>query len=181
MFTIAKDVKIQVEFNPSKVKGYRLIGYENRALNNEDFNDDKKDAGEIGSGHSVTALYEIIPADSDESIQGADELKYQNTELIPSNDLMTVKVRYKDPDKSVSESLVYTVSEEHLDKNISENFMFAAAVAEFGMLLRDSESKGQSNYDHVINWAREARGEDEEGYRIEFIKLVETCKNLFEK
>jgi Ca-activated chloride channel family protein len=181
LFTIAKDVKIQVEFNPSKVKGYRLIGYENRALNNEDFNDDKKDAGEIGSGHSVTALYEIIPADSDENIQGADDLKYQNTELIPSNDLMTVKVRYKDPDKTVSESLVYTVSEEYLDKNISKNFMFAAAVAEFGMLLRDSESKGQSNYDHVINWAREARGEDEEGYRIEFIKLVETCKNLFEK
>ncbi|HYE10631.1 MAG TPA: von Willebrand factor type A domain-containing protein, partial [Patescibacteria group bacterium] len=181
LFTIAKDVKIQVEFNPSKVKGYRLIGYENRALNNEDFNDDKKDAGEIGSGHSVTALYEIIPADSDENIQGADDLKYQSAELIPSNDLMTVKVRYKDPDKTVSKSLVYTISEEYLDKNISENFMFAAAVAEFGMLLRDSESKGQSNYDHVINWAREARGEDEEGYRIEFIKLVETCKNLFAK
>jgi Ca-activated chloride channel family protein len=181
LFTIAKDVKIQVEFNPSKVKGYRLIGYENRALNNEDFNDDKKDAGDIGSGHSVTALYEIIPADSDENIQGADDLKYQNAELIPSNDLMTVKVRYKDPDKTVSKSLVYTVGEEYLDKKISENFMFAAAVAEFGMLLRDSEFKGQSNYDHVISWAREARGEDEEGYRIEFIKLVETCKNLFAK
>jgi Ca-activated chloride channel family protein len=181
LFTIAKDVKIQVEFNPSKVKGYRLIGYENRALNNEDFNDDKKDAGEIGAGHSVTALYEIIPADSDENIQGADDLKYQNAELIPSNDLMTVKVRYKDPDKTVSKSLVYTIGEEYLDKKISENFMFAAAVAEFGMLLRDSEFKGQSNYDHVISWAREARGQDEEGYRIEFIKLVETCKNLFAK
>jgi Ca-activated chloride channel family protein len=181
LFTIAKDVKIQVEFNPTKIKGYRLIGYENRALNSEDFNDDKKDAGEIGSGHSVTALYEIIPADSDEKIQGADELKYQSTDLVPSNDLMTVKVRYKEPDKTESKRMEFTISEDYLSKKISENFQFAAAVAEFGMLLRDSEFKGQSSYEHVISLARDSRGKDEEGYRIEFIKLVETCKNLFDK
>jgi Ca-activated chloride channel family protein len=181
LFTIAKDVKIQVEFNPAKVKGYRLVGYENRVLNNEDFNDDKKDAGEIGSGHTVTALYEIIPADSDEKIQGVDELKYQSTDLVPSNELMTVKIRYKEPEQAESKSMEFNIKEGNFSNMISENFKFAVAVAEFGMILRDSEFKGQSSYDHVISYARDARGKDEEGYRIEFIKLVETCKNLFDK
>ena len=176
LYTIAKDVKIQIEFNPAHVKAYRLVGYENRLLNREDFNDDTKDAGDIGSGHTVTALYEIIPAGSDEEVKGSDELEYQNVTLNKSPNLMTLKLRYKKPDEDKSQLIVHRIREKDIkEEELSDNFTFAAAVAEFGMLLRDSEFKANSSYDHVMEAARSARGEDEEGYRIEFIRLVETA------
>lgn len=178
LYTIAKDVKIQVEFNPSKVKAYRLIGYENRLLNKEDFNDDKKDAGEIGCGHTVTALYEIIPADSDEQLKSTDPLEYQNTKVVNSNDIMTVKLRYKKPDGDVSMLIVNKIKENDRKQNNSNNFTFACAVAEFGMLLRESEFKANSSYSAVMELAKNAKGEDKEGYRSEFMKLVETADLL---
>ncbi|MCJ7680094.1 MAG: VWA domain-containing protein [Candidatus Aminicenantes bacterium] len=180
LFTIAKDVKIQVEFNPAKVKAYRLIGYENRMLKKEDFADDTKDAGEMGAGHTVTALYEIIPYGSKEEIPGVDELKYQETKISPeafkTKELLTIKLRYKEPDGDTSRLIVQPL----VDKNIvlsktSLNFRFSAAVAAWGMILRNSEFKGQANLKDVLLWAREARGDDSFGYRAEFINLVELC------
>lgn len=178
LYTIAKDVKIQVEFNPTKVKGYRLIGYENRLLNKEDFNDDKKDAGEIGCGHTVTALYEIIPAGSDEKVDNTDPLEYQQTNVVKSGDIMTVKLRYKKPDEDVSKLIVQKIKESDKKSNNSDNFTFASAVAEFGMLLRESEFKSNSSYSQVLTLAKTAKGEDKEGYRSEFMKLVETADLL---
>ncbi len=183
LFTIAKDVKIQVEFNPARVKAYKLIGYENRLLNKEDFNDDKKDAGELGSGHTVTALYEIIPAGSQEEVPGVDPLKYQETKVSPtaskSSELMTVKLRYKLPAENESK----LISKIIMDRNgemaeASEDFRFAAAVAEFGLLIRDSEFKGNASYGQALALARGAKGQDKEGYRAEFIKLAETARLL---
>lgn len=183
LLTIAKDVKIQIEFNPAKVKAYRLIGYENRMLAKEDFVDDTKDAGELGVGHSVTALYEIILASSDEELRTTPELKYQETKLSPdasqTNELMTVKFRYKPPDGE--ESILMTqplLDESFLLEKTSENFKFSAAVAEFGLLLRDSQFKGEATYEQVLQLARESKGKDEEGYRAEFIQLVETVELL---
>lgn len=179
MFTIAKDVKIQVEFNPALVKAYRLIGYENRKLNDEDFNDDKKDAGELGSGHTVTALYEIVPVGIEEYFAGIDPLKYQEESKlnkgINGRELMTVKLRYKAPDGKKSELITTTVNDSNtkLDQS-SNNFRWAAAVAEFGMLLRDSEFKGKSNYLQVVSLAQGAKGEDVNGYRSEFLRLVQS-------
>jgi len=176
LYTIAKDVKIQVEFNPGKVKAYRLIGYENRLLNREDFNDDKKDAGEIGSGHTVTALYEIVPADSEEEIKNSDPLVYQKTNLVKSDDIMTLKVRYKKPDEDISNLIEKKITEKDVkSKSLSDNFVFASAVAEFGMLLRNSEFKGNASYPAVVARAQQAKGNDKYGYRSEFIKLVEVC------
>jgi len=178
LFTIAKDVKIQIEFNPAKVKAYRLIGYENRMLKKEDFADDTKDAGELGSGHTVTVLYEIIPYGSKEEIPGVDELKYQNTKISPeafkTKELLTLKLRYKQPDGEKSKLIVYPL----VDKNeklesSSYNFKFSAAVAQFGMLLRDSEFKGSSSYESILKLAKQGKGSDPFGYRAEFIKLVE--------
>lgn len=185
LFTIAKDVKLQVEFNPAKVQGYRLIGYENRMLAKEDFNDDKKDAGELGSGHTVTALYEVIPVGvKSDFLQKVDSLKYQkNTApLISSSqteEILTVKFRYKAPDGDVSKLIEHPV----LDKQValtktSDNFRFAAAVAQFGLLLRESEYKSAASYDNVLNLARKAKGYDEEGYRSEFVRLVESARLL---
>ena len=179
LFTIAKDVKIQVEFNPGKVKAYRLIGYENRILNKEDFNNDRKDAGDIGSGHSVTALYEIIPSGSAESLPPVDPLEYQHSQVNGSPNLMTVKLRYKNPDDTISQLIVNRVKESDLKHNSSSaNLGFASAVAEFGMLLRDSEHKGNSNWDQVIALANLSRGNDTYGYRQDFIQLAETAKLL---
>lgn len=183
LLTIAKDVKIQIEFNPAKVKAYRLIGYENRLLRNQDFNDDTKDAGELGAGHSVTALYELIPAGSDEPVPGVDELKYQRTEISPtaeaSDELMTVKLRYKQPDGEKSQLIVHPVIDAHRPlAETSDDFRFASAVAEFGLLLRDSAHKGQASFDAVIERARAARGDDPEGYRHDFVRLVEKAKLL---
>lgn len=177
LYTIAKDVKIQIEFNPSKVKAYRLIGYENRMLNKEDFNDDKKDAGEIGCGHTVTALYEIIPSDSDENISNVDPLEYQKQTVVnDSKNLMTVKVRYKKPNEDVSNLIVEKV--EAGKTKSSNNILFASAVAEFGMLLRESEFKGNSSYATVLQRAKNASGKDNFGYRADFIKMVELSEML---
>jgi Ca-activated chloride channel family protein len=184
MFTIAKDVKLQLEFNPAYVQGYRLIGYENRLLDKEDFNDDKKDAGELGAGHTVTALYEIIPAGSDsEVLRPVDALKYQEQTAVASGEkngeLMTLKLRYKQPDGKKSTRLEHIQSAKSVAlERSSDNFRWSAAVAGFGMLLRDSEFKGSSNFDEVLALARSAKGKDEEGYRIEFLKLVRSARDM---
>lgn len=182
LFTIAKDVKIQIEFNPSKVQAYRLIGYENRMLAAEDFNDDKKDAGELGSGHTVTALYEIIPAGvKDTFIKAVDPLKYQlpMSEIADHPELMTIKLRYKEPGGDVSRLIEQAVIDTQLPfSSTSDNFRFSASVAEFGLLLRSSEYKQQASYIQVISLAKSARGKDSEGYRSEFIRLVESAISL---
>lgn len=177
LFTIAKDVKIQVEFNPAKVQAYRLIGYENRALNDEDFNNDKKDAGEIGSGHTVTALYEVIPVGVESSFFKIDELKYQKTVVdksASSGDLLTVKIRYKQPDGDVSKLIRLALQDNNTKRVTSDNFRWSAAVAGFGMLLRNSEYINGYNFEDVIMLAESARGKDEGGYRIEFINMMKS-------
>ncbi len=183
LFTIAKDVKIQVEFNPAKVKSYRLIGYENRKLQDKDFRDDKKDAGEIGADHTVTALYEIVENDSD-SKQEYD-LKYQETKVKPeakySNEILTVRIRYKDPDgdtgKEFSKVLIDELTALH---ETSDNFRFSAAVAEFAMILRNSEFKADADFESVLELASSSKGADKFGYRSEFIKLVERVELLMD-
>ena len=184
LFTIAKDVKIQVEFNPATVQAYRLIGYENRKLNDEDFNNDKKDAGELGAGHTVTALYEIIPVGVNSQFKPLDDLKYQNTETKKTTgnttDLMTVKLRYKKPDGDTSILLQQVIKNESVKlSNSSENFRWSAAVAGFGMMLRNSEYKNNLTFNAVIELAKGAKGLDQEGYRAEFIRLVEMAGLLF--
>ncbi len=183
LFTIAKDVKLQIEFNPAKVKAYRLIGYENRLLNKEDFADDTKDAGELGAGHTVTALYEIIPYGSQEEVPGVDDLRYQDTRIssaaFKSKEIMTLKLRYKKPDGKKSKLIVHPLKDKDISlARTSENFKFSAAVAAFGMLLRDSEFKGDTTYKSVLNLARNGKGKDAFGYRSEFIQLVEKCSLL---
>lgn len=187
LFTVAKDVKLQLEFNPKYVKAYRLIGYENRRLNNEDFNDDKKDAGDMGSGHTVTAIYEIIPAGIESLYLGkVDPLKYQESknlsDVANSNEVLTIKLRYKLPDEKTSKLMEEVVYDKHtaFDKT-SDNFRLSASVAEFGLLLRQSAFKGNASFEHIIATAKSARGEDEEGYRAEFIKLVKTAQLLSNK
>ena len=185
LFTIAKDVKLQVEFNPDKVQAYRLIGYENRLLEDRDFNDDKKDAGEMGSGHTVTALYEVIPTGVKSSFSGSvDDLKYQENKK-PRNgnskEMLTVKLRYKDPDGNSSKLLQESVVDQSAPfERASNNFMFAASVAEFGMLLRQSDFIQDASFDHVIHTATKAMGTDKEGYRSEFIKLAKSAKLMAE-
>lgn len=179
LFTIAKDVKLQIEFNPTKVKAYRLIGYENRMLKSEDFNNDKKDAGELGSGHTVTALYEIIPVGVESEFYKIDELKYQQSKIDRSaahtDELMTVKFRYKKPDQDVSKLIVHTLLDKETDSNkTSENFRWSAAVAAFGMLLRESEFIKDYTFDDVLIMAQGSRGKDREGYRAEFINMVKS-------
>jgi len=177
LFTIAKDVKLQIEFNPAKVQAYRLIGYENRMLKSEDFNNDKKDAGELGSGHTVTALYEIIPVGVESKFFKVDELKYQTSKIDPkaskTNELMTVKFRYKKPDGSVSRLIVHPMIDNNISiEKTSDNFRWAASVASFGMLLRQSEFLNGFSEDGVLRLAQGARSEDKDGYRAEFISLV---------
>lgn len=179
LFTIAKDVKIQVEFNPTQVQAYRLIGYENRRLENQDFHDDTKDAGEIGAGHSVTALYEIIPVgvESDVNLPAVDQLTYQqnvvSSEAYNSNELMRLKIRYKPPTETESRLLEQPIINRSLPLNqTSDNFRFAAAVAEFGMLLRNSPYRGNSSFPQVLQLAESSKGVDLHGYRSEFIQLV---------
>jgi len=182
LFTIAKDVKLQLEFNPDVVQSYRLIGYENRMLNDEDFNDDKIDAGELGAGHTVTALYEIIPVGVEsEFSKSVDPLKYQSSIPLPRNtsEILTVKFRYKRPKEDQSNLIVHSLQNKvsELSKT-SDNFRFSAAVAEYGMLLRDSEFKSNASYDQVLSLATKAKGNDQNGYRWEFIKMVESSKLL---
>ncbi|HUF27407.1 MAG TPA: von Willebrand factor type A domain-containing protein [Gemmatimonadaceae bacterium] len=177
LFTVAKDVKIQVEFNPARVAAYRLIGYENRLLRSEDFADDTKDAGELGAGHSVTALYEVIPVGSPTAgeVRVAGDLRYQETRprtgAARSGELLHVRVRYKQPDGDVSALLERAVAGRAT--RASEDFTFAASVAAFGMILRDSEHKGKASLHDVLAMAGRSRGEDREGYRAEFIRMVE--------
>jgi Ca-activated chloride channel family protein len=190
LVTVAKDVKLQLEFNPRQVAAYRLIGYEDRLLRAEDVNDDHKDAGEIGAGHSVTALYELIPAAkaagaAEDAAAGeveADPLKYQRpaalTEAAGSGELLTLKVKYKDPSGETSEAaLVFTARDEGQGfAKASADFKFAAAVASFGMLLRNSEYKGDFSYDAVLEIAQEGIGADAHGYRQAFLEMVRKAK-----
>lgn len=179
LYTIAKDVKIQIEFNPNKIKAYRLIGYENRLLAKEDFNDDTKDAGEIGAGHCVTALYEVIMAGSGEEVSSVDPLKYQSNKIVKSNELLTIKFRYKKPDVDKSILVTKTLKQKDVkNSGVSDNFLFASAVAEFGMMLRDSEYKAQASYGALIKRAKQAKGKDADGYRSDFIKLAEIASLL---
>lgn len=179
LFTVAKDVKLQLEFNPAEVKGYRLLGYETRRLAAKDFNDDKKDAGEIGSGHTMTAFYEIIPAGSPEQIGSVDPLKYQKRTASGSGEVCTVKLRWKKPDGDKSLLAAIPVDARKITAKVpSEDFRFAAAVAEFALLLSDSKHKGAASFGSVLGAARHAKGQDLEGYRAEFVRLVETAELL---
>jgi Ca-activated chloride channel family protein len=223
LVTIAKDVKIQVEFNPAQVAGYRLIGYENRMLATRDFNDDKKDAGEIGAGHTVTALYEIVPAGKEVGTPSVDPLKYQLNSNPPpqysgeglgegksepgedqgfetkggrggfemgngfggrpmqvlSNELLTLKLRYKLPEADTSTKVEYPITDKGGSfADASDDFQFAAAVASFGMMLRNSQYKGQTSYDAILEIAQGSLGEDPHGYRAEFLDLIRTAKNI---
>ena len=183
LFTIAKDVKLQVEFNPGKVQAYRLIGYENRLLNKEDFNNDTKDAGELGSGHTVTALYEVIPVGTkNEFEEKVDKLKYRRQQMVTNagaDEIMTVKFRYKQPDGEVSRLIEHPVLDNPFGiASTSSNFRFAASVAEFGMLLRNSAFMQSSSYDAAWMMAKDALGKDEEGYRSEFLKLLRNAQSI---
>ena len=183
LYTVAKDVKIQVEWNPARVRAYRLIGYENRMLRNEDFADDKKDAGEVGSGHSVTALYEVVPAgvETDVTIRMPDSLRYQQRSTQPTPnagaELLFVKVRYKQPDGDQSRLLTQPVLA-GTGAAPSTDFRFQAAVAELGLLLRNSQFKGKADLARVIASARDARGADPEGYRAEFVRMAEAVRGI---
>ena len=183
LHTVAKDVKLQVEFNPSQVQAYRLIGYESRLLKNEDFNNDAKDAGDMGAGHTVTAFYEVIPTGVKNDYVGkVDDLKYQKKEKVSvkptgSNELLTVKLRYKAPDKDVSKKMELPFVD-NKGNNVSSDFHFASAVAMFGQLLRESDFKGNASYDKVIDLAKQGLNNDDKGYRREFIRLVEAAKGL---
>lgn len=184
LFTVAKDVKIQVEFNPAYVQAYRLVGYENRLLEAEDFNNDAKIGGDMGVGHTVTAIYEIIPVGVKSSIIGTvDPLKYQNNDKpnlgSKNGELATVKFRYKDPksDKSELQQTVVKDAPKAFD-TVSEDFRFATAVAEFGMLLRNSDYKQNSSFASLIARAKAAKGKDDEGYRAEFIRMAENSKSI---
>ena len=180
LFAVAKDVKLQLEFNPKYVKEYKLIGYENRMLANEDFTNDKKDAGEIGAGHTVTALYELVPSDG----KVAQSLRYQSQELNEKgkgNELGFLRIRYKDPKVKDAKSVEITeplVFNKKALKETSTDYRFAASVAEFGILLRDNSNKANATYDQVIELAEGAIGKDPEGYRKEFVRLVKSVKML---
>ncbi|TKC00792.1 vWA domain-containing protein [Pedobacter cryophilus] len=184
LFTVAKDVKLQVEFNPAYVAAYRLVGYENRLLNTEDFKDDLKDAGEMGAGHTVTALYEVIMQGvKDKFVKKADALKYQTKGSVKaSNELLTVKMRYKNPDENKSKELSVSLANQfNKMENASADFKFAAAVAQFGLLLRNSEFKQNATFEQCVALGRAGKGEDKYGYRAECIQLIENAMLLTKK
>ena len=177
LFTVAKDVKIQIEFNPAKVASYRLLGYESRLLKVRDFNDDKKDAGEMGAGHSVTALYELVPPGTKSDVPKTDALKYQKAVAVDSQELLTVKLRYKEPKEDKSKLVEQSLTAEALVKaEPSIDFQFASAVAEVALIMRNSAMKGDASYDAAISRARKSKGEDANGYRAEFIRLAEAAQ-----
>jgi Ca-activated chloride channel family protein len=186
LVTMAKDVKIQIEFNPAQVSAYRLIGYEKRMLRKEDFNNDRKDAGEIGAGHTITAFYEIVPAGRAGVRPVVDALKYQSAIAAASytanefsNELLTLKLRYKQPDGNTSKLLEFPATDNGASYGkASADFKFATAVVAFGMILRDSEYKGSANFDGILELAEESKGADVGGYRAEFINLVKKAKSL---
>ncbi|HBV67903.1 MAG TPA: hypothetical protein DEF04_06770 [Clostridiales bacterium] len=180
MVTVAKDVKLQVEFNPATVKGYRLVGYENRLLSAEDFDDDSRDAGEIGAGHSVTALYEVVLNDSKMDIPSAD-LKYQSSENINKDnagELLTIKIRYKNPDSDTSEIMSRVVSKNDYREEMTGNLSLAAAVAEFGMILRESKYVGNIDYNNVLELLDE-RTVNGDKYRVELVQLVRKAAEIY--
>ena len=185
MYAVAKDVKLQIEFNPTKVQAYRLIGYETRLLENEDFNNDSIDAGEMGAGHTVTAFYEIVPVGVNSNVYNpvnVDPLKYQRpkeseTEIINSPEMMLVKLRYKQIDSNVSDKVEMPVIDDGGD-NVSQDFRFAASVSMMGLLLRDSKYKADASYDKLIELANQGLNNDDLGYRREFIRIAETVKGL---
>ncbi len=178
IFTIAKDVKIQIEFNPAKVKAYRLIGYENRMLESEDFENDAVDAGEIGAGHTVTAMYEIVPAEENNNYLLASLEGFQSI-VIDKEELMTVKLRYKKPDENISNLMSYSFkSTDLISEQSSDNMKFISAVVEFGMILRNSAFKSESDYENVITLAKVATKNSTDTYKKEFIELVEKAKKL---
>jgi len=186
LFTIAKDVKMQIEFNPVKVAMYRLIGYENRLLKKEDFDDDKKDAGELGAGHTVTALYEIVPVKVAKTFEDREDLKYQVSKLTytakNSDELLTLKLRYKPPKEDESKLITSVVNDKvNLTETASENFNFSAAVAGFAMLIRESKFKGKTDFNLIGKLTEDNMGEDKYGYRDEFISLVKRAKKLSEE
>jgi Ca-activated chloride channel family protein len=179
LVTVAKDVKLQVEFNPAAVAAYRLIGYEKRILHAQDFNNDRKDAGELGAGHSVTALYELVPVGVPIDLPSIDPLKYQPPDA-PSNaaradEAMTVKLRYKAPDGDVSSLMEVPVANR---TGRSAHLGFAAAVAEFGMLLRDSGFKGAATFEQAHTLAERFKGDDPHGHRAEFIRLIGAAEGV---
>jgi len=183
LVTIAKDVKIQVDFNPARAAGYRLIGYENRLLRAEDFKDDSKDAGEIGAGHTVTAFYEIVPAGQPLPGSAVDPSKYQASaglaDAALGPELLTVRLRYKAPDGQTSKPLdVPVVDGKQPFNSASNDYKFAASVAQFGMLLRDSKFRGNTNFDSVLEIASASLGPDRAGYRAEFLELVKAARSL---
>jgi Ca-activated chloride channel family protein len=178
LVTIAKDVKLQIEFNPRRVKAFRLIGYENRVLAHQDFNDDKRDAGDIGAGHTVTALYEIVPPGAALSVPGVDPLKYQQPPRPiagrDAGELLTLKLRYKEPDGARSFLIEVPLRDDGAEfRSAPAEFRFAAAVAAFGMVLRDSPNRGDADLHRVLEWAGASVGEDPGGHRAEFLQLVE--------
>ena len=175
-FTVAKDVKFQLEFNPEYIKGYRLIGYENRLMNDEDFEDDTKDGGEIGAGHRVTVLYEIVDKDSPMDI--GNDLKYQNSTSKGSDEFLTVSIRYKEPDADTSKELNYPVKEDSVKKEMSDNMKFATAIAETGMLLRDSEYKKNSSYENVLELLDSISDIKSDRDKLEFMLLVNKIMDL---
>lgn len=181
LFTIAKDVKLQIEFNPTKVSSYRLIGYENRRMENEDFDNDQKDAGELGAGHSVTALYEIVPAEPSKAKASESHLRYQSaslTDKAASDELMLVKLRYKQPQGTESQLIEQTLPAGLPQAEASNNLRWASAVAAFGMVMRGSEFCGKADYAFVEQLAQGARGEDLDGLRAEFVRIVQTAGAL---
>jgi Ca-activated chloride channel family protein len=183
LVTIAKDVKLQVEFNPRRVKAFRLIGYENRVLAHQDFNDDKRDAGDIGAGHTVTALYEIVPPGAEVSIPGVDPLKYQQPPRPitgpDSGELLTLKLRYKQPAGDQSSLIEVPLADRgQAFQSAAPEFRFAAAVAAFGMILRDSPHRGDADFGKVLEWAKASLGDDKGGHRAEFLQLVDRARTL---
>jgi Ca-activated chloride channel family protein len=192
LVTIAKDVKIQVEFNPEVVEAYRLIGYENRMLKKEDFNNDKKDAGEIGAGHTITAFYEIIPKGVAMPNPTVDPLKYKKVKKVAKvsetinpefkNELMTIKLRYKDPAGRKSKLLTFPLKNSNREySSASDDFKFAASVAAFGMILRNSKYKGNATYKNILNLAENGLRNDKFGYRREFLNLIKQAKKIDKK
>jgi Ca-activated chloride channel family protein len=183
LLTIAKDVKLQLEFNPTRVAAYRLLGYENRLLRDEDFKDDTKDAGELGSGHTVTALYELIPPGSPDlaKVPRPDSLRYTKTpprtDAATSSELLFVKLRYKQPTGRQSREMTHVVADE-VTATPSVDLAFASAVAEFGMVLRDSPHKGKSSLDQVIARAERSLGADQFGYRAEFVSMARMARDV---
>jgi Ca-activated chloride channel family protein len=181
--TIAKDVKIQVEFNPTLVRSYRLIGYENRTMAAQDFNDDRKDAGEIGAGHTVTAFYEVVPQGLELGGAGVDPLKYQQRPVTPeasaTGEMLTLKLRYKQPNSDTSQLLTFPVRDSSTRiEEASQDFRFAASVAAFGMVLRNSQHKGSASLDMVRSMAEQSIGPDTGGYRSEFLQLIIMAQSL---